>query len=180
MSTQLRLRAAAAATALACVLAACAAPSPGPTGTPSGPAPADPGATLAARATSAEAVARYEQMEQHLRAALDGALGPLPWAPENDGDQAGCDAPFTGLDGRVVYLQPWRFTRPVSDADWPRVEQIVTGVIAGYGFTTPTLQVDSPGHHESDHLDPALGARFTFGTQGYTDMQVTTGCHRTG
>lgn len=160
----------------AVLVAACTGPQPGQNGATA--APADPHATLAARPSSAEAVTRYEQMEKRIRDTVDTALGPLPWALENDGDQAGCDQPFTGLGGQVVYMQPWRFTRPVSDDKWAQVKQIVTAIIAEYGFTTLTLQIDSPGHHETDALDPNLGARFTFGSQGYSDMQVTTGCHR--
>ena len=80
----------------------------------------------------------------------------------------------------------WAFSRKAGrggTGSGPRVEgrvrQLVVGIVAEYGFTIPTLQIDYPGHHESDARDPVLGARFAFGTEGFTDMQVTTGCHRT-
>lgn len=155
---------------LAALGAGCAAPSQEPR--------MDPAAQLAARTTSAQAVARYEQMQLQIRQQLDAALGPHPWKVTGKGDQAGCGGGFTHTGGIVVYLDPWGFDGSLPDTDWPRARQIITTVTAQYGFTQPTLQIDQPGHHETTALDPTLGAQYNFATQIDTSIQVTTGCHR--
>ena len=140
----------------------------------------DPQAVLDGRLTSQEITARYEQMEQRIRDQLNAELGPFTW--ENyptHGRESTCGGDFTALDGmKEVTMQPWFFKGGISDADWPRAKRIVNQVIAEYGFTTPTLQIDKPGYHETSAVDLTLGAHFNMGTEANTSMQTTTGCHR--
>lgn len=138
----------------------------------------DPKAVLSARLTSAEAVARYEQMQQRIRAQLDKELGPFPWKVVIEGTDAGCGRAFPQeLGGIVVYLPSWGFDANIPDDEWPRAKQIVTTIAAQYGFAAPTLQIDKPGKHTTTGADTALGAQYDFGTQVATTLQVTTGCH---
>ena len=138
----------------------------------------DPKAVLAARPTSAQAVARYEQMQQRMRTRLDAELGPFRWRQVIAGEDGGCGAAFPPeLGGVVVYLPSWGFDANIPDDQWPRAKEIVTAIAAEYGFTTPTLQVDEPGRHTSTGADTLLGAQYDFGTQAATSLQVTTGCH---
>lgn len=140
--------------------------------------PMDPQATLAARPTSAQILARYEEMQKKIRDQLDTALGPFPWKITGKGDHAGCGGNLSNTNGTVVYMDPWGFDGHISDADWPRAKQIITTIATQYGFTAPTLQIDQPGHHETTAVDPVLGANYNFGGQIDTSIQVTTGCHR--
>jgi hypothetical protein len=144
--------------------------------TEEGPA-MDPAAELAARPSSQEIVTRYEQMELRIRDQLDAELGPFAWEVKRNGEQGGCGANFPNLGGVTTYLPSWGFDGNIADGDWPRAKQIVTGIIAEYGFTSPTLQIDKPGQHETSAADLALGAQFDLGTKVNTTMQTTTGCH---
>jgi hypothetical protein len=145
--------------------------------TPSGGTSMDPQAELDARPRSAEMVSRYEQMQQRIRGRLDAELGPFSWQVRSEGDRAGCGGEFANSAGMVVYLPRWGFDGGISDADWPRARQIVGEITAEYGFTTPTLQIDRPGDHETSAADEALGAQYNFATQANTSIAVTTGCH---
>ena len=138
----------------------------------------DPQAELNARPTSSEITARYEEMQQRIRQRLDTELGPFAWKVFRPAGESTCAPEFDGLGGKEVYLPSWGFDGGISDAAWPRAKQIVTEVVAQYGFTTPTLQIDRPGNHETGAADLALGAQFNIGTAGNVTMQVTTGCHR--
>lgn len=138
----------------------------------------DPAAQLAARPTSAQIVARYDEMQKKIRDRLDTAIGPFEWKIVRDGDNTGCGGNFSNLNGIVVFMKPWGFDSPIPDTNWPRAEQIITSITTQYGFTAPTLQIDQPGHHETTATDPSLGANYRFGTQINTTMQITTGCHR--
>ena len=137
----------------------------------------DPAAQLAARPSSQQIVTRYEQMEQRIRDRLDAEIGPFVWEVKRNGEQGGCGANFPNLGGVTTYLPSWGFDGNIADADWPRAKQIVTQIIAEYGFTSPTLQIDKPGQHETSAADLALGAQFDLGTKVNTTMQTTTGCH---
>lgn len=139
--------------------------------------PMDPQATLAARATSAQAVARYEEMQKEIRDHLDTAVGPFRWEVTGKGTRASCGGDLSRTDGVVVYMDPWGFDGHIPDADWARAKEIITTIAARYGFTVPTLQIDKPGHHETTGTDPNIGAQYSFGTQVNTSIQVTTGCH---
>ena len=155
---------------LATLSTGCASPSQEP--------PMDPAARLAARPTSTQAIAHYQQMQQQIRQQLDAAIGPRPWKIDGKGDQAGCGGDFAHTGGIVVFMDPWGFAGSITDADWPRAKQIITTITGQYGFTVPTMQIDRPGDHVTTAVDPTLGAQYNFGTQVNTAFQVTTGCHR--
>lgn len=153
------------------VLAGCA-PSEGK------PAVKDPQAELDARPTSQEITARYEQMQQRIREQLDAELGPFTWGVRSAATESTCSPEFSGLNGTEVTMPRWGFDGGIPDTDWSRAKQIVTDIIAEYGFTTPTLQIDRPGDHETSAADLALGAQFWMGTEVNTLIRVHTGCHR--
>ncbi len=163
--------------ALAAVLAVLAALL-GATACSDGDKPAMTRADLAARPRLEEVVARYEQMQQRIRDALDAELGPRGWRPVRDQTPNGCghDAP-AGADGRSLFMAPWGFDAPVPDADWTRVSDIVTDIASEYGFATTGVSIEKPGYHLLNGVDAELGARYRFGSQVATTFQVTTGCH---
>jgi Lipoprotein confined to pathogenic Mycobacterium len=138
----------------------------------------DPQAELDARPTSLEVTARYEEMQQRIRERLDAEFGPFAWKIFRPASESTCAPEFSGLGGKEVWMPSWGFEGAIPDADWSRAKQIVNEIIAQYGFTSPTLQIDRPGDHETSAADLTLGAQFNLGTAGNTTMQVTTGCHR--
>lgn len=164
----------AAAALLVALVTGCAAQPSGGAVNPSN----DPRAILAGRSTSAEAVARYEQMQQRIRNALDATIGPRPWRQNHSGDTGGCSGTWTGSGGRSVHLDPWLFPGAIPNARWQQARAIVLRAAAGYGFTHMLMETDQPGFHLVSLQDPGLDALFEFGTQVDTVMQVSTGCHR--
>lgn len=147
---------------------------------PSGPTEeelVDMRAELAARPSLEEAVARYEQMQQLIRDRLDTEIGPFDWRTVLEGSEGGCGFLFPDMGGTSLGLPAWGFDAGIPDADWPRAKQIITEITTGYGFDTPTLQIDQPGRHRTTSADTTLGAQFIFSAEGLSTMQVTTGCH---
>lgn len=138
----------------------------------------DPATELAARPSAQEIIARYEDMQQRIRDRLDAELGPRGWERRSAGTRAGCDGEFANTDGARVWMPRWGFRGGVADRDWVRVEQITDEITAEFGFTSPLLQVDEPGRHETGAADPALGAQFLLSARGDTTLAVITGCHR--
>jgi Lipoprotein confined to pathogenic Mycobacterium len=138
----------------------------------------NPAATLSARPRLEDVVARYEVMQQRIRDRLDAELGPFGWyrVREESPSSCGYDFPYE-LGGRTVIMAPWGFDAPVPDADWPRAQEIVAAVAAEYGFVTAGADVGPPGHHLTGGIDPDLGASYEFGSQVFTSIDVTTGCH---
>ena len=156
--------------ALAALITACASPLQ--------VQPRDPAAEIAVRPTSQTMVARYDQMQEEIRNQLDAAIGPFKWETHRSANQAPCEPPYSETDGITVSLAAWGCQGGIPDPDWPHAKQIIDTITAQYGLTTPTLQIDQPGRHQTSATDPHLGAYFEFGTAGNADMQATTGCHR--
>jgi hypothetical protein len=135
-------------------------------------------ADLAARPRLEETVARYDEMQQRIRDALDAELGPMGWIQRRDQTPSGCghDVP-ADLGGRSLFMAPWGFDAPIPDQQWGRAVQIVSEITGEYGFTTAGLAIDEPTRHLINGVDADLGARYEFGSRRTTLMQVTTGCH---
>jgi hypothetical protein len=135
-------------------------------------------AELAARPSMEEMVARYEVMLARIAQRLSDELGPYPWERYDNASSAGCGFDFPpGSGGDTRSLRDWQFDGNISDADWPRAEQIVREVVVEYGFTPFPGAVDRPGHHITNAADTELGASFRLGTQVNTSMGLATGCH---
>lgn len=166
-------------TLAALVLVACAAAG-GCAGTdrPTPEERVDAEQTLRSRPTLEDTVARYEQMQQTIRARLDAAIGPFPWNRRREGSEGTCgrDFPVT-FGGRNLALPPWGFDGAIPDRHWARAAGIVADTAAEYGFATAGLQIDQPGYHQLNGVDTTLGAHYSLGTEINTSMQVTTGCH---
>ncbi len=133
---------------------------------------------IAARPRLEAAVARYEEMQQRVRDALDAELGPLGWyqVREGSGSTCGHDVP-PEFGGRSRFLAPWGFDAPLPSDRWPRVRQIVADITGEYGFTTAGLGLDQSDRMIVNGVDPALGAHYRLGSKRNTTIQVTTGCH---
>ena len=141
--------------------------------------PAQQRAIVAARPNLDDEIARYEQMQQRIQAQLDAALGNQKWETLNPGSQSTCGFDFADVHDAQTRVLPLLGVRHnIPDQQWPEAEHLVTTIIAGYGFNTAgLLRIDQPGRHEINAHDPDLGADFTFGTEKFTTLQTTTGCH---
>jgi predicted LppA-like lipoprotein len=168
------LRAAAALVAAVAALLTTTACTTGPLGRP----PMKTYAEIAARPRIDEAVARYEEMQQRIRDALDAEFGPLGWFQKRaeSGSTCGHDVP-PEFGGRSLSMAPWGFDSPIPDERWPRFRQVTADITGEYGFVTAGAAVDEPGHHLVNGIDPALGAHYELGSKRATLMQVHTGCH---
>jgi hypothetical protein len=133
---------------------------------------------IAGRPRLEEIAARYEDMQQRVRDALDAELGPLGWyqVREGSGSTCGHDVP-PEFGGRSRFLAPWGFDAPFPTDRWPRIQQIVIDITGQYGFATAGLALDQPDYKIMGGVDPALGASYELSSKVNTTLRVSTGCH---
>jgi hypothetical protein len=138
----------------------------------------DAATELASRPTSEQIVSRYKDMQQRIRDALDGRLGPLRLVPGPGPSREHLRVRLPHRSGRTRHRpRTLGIQGRHPDGAWPRAQTIITSITAEYGFATAGAQIDTPGRHTLNGTDTVLCAEYTFGTDVHTSMQVTTGCH---
>ncbi|RJQ91983.1 hypothetical protein D5S19_01365 [Amycolatopsis panacis] len=136
-------------------------------------------AQLAARPTLDEAVAGYEKFRTALRERLATDFGVADWTEEpNSAEYRGCAPQFPDLteqEAGAKFLARW-YAQTSLVPQWEKVKHVVREVVAAYGFTKLTLDVNQNGDAELNFVDQ-LGAQVSVGSGKNTVVSLTTGCH---
>lgn len=125
--------------------------------------------------------AGYLALLEQIRARLVDDLGLKAFIPETEEPISGsaCPGPMSAVsDAQVRHYTSGFSPGSISDADWPRAVEIVTGITSQHGFGTPKTVVDRHGDHEIAIYD-TYGAELIFGTANNTILSLATGCHLT-
>jgi predicted LppA-like lipoprotein len=134
-------------------------------------------AELMRRPSLEDASARYQEMLARMRNELTTSFPWMNWRTSQGLTRAGC-AEFKVYKEELEthYLGVWVAYGDLSDADWPRAQQVIADIGRSYGFGEPRIMSDRPGNHEITALDQ-YGASYSIGAGHNIAINGSTGCH---
>jgi hypothetical protein len=132
-----------------------------------------------------QAIARYEEMYQKVRAQITAIVPTLKWHLANPATGASCGNDFAAVnadlrkdDAEVKGLANWMAEGNLPDSQWEQATQAVARIAQSYGFDNGEIVVNRPSNHEIVFHDQ-YRAELNFGTAVNTTLLLRTGCHLT-
>ncbi|MFI6045320.1 LppA family lipoprotein [Nocardia sp. NPDC051321] len=119
--------------------------------------------------------ARLKQAVEQIATAASAINPALQWAWNRDRATLGCDKPYDQTYGQRAILQHYVSDTPISEQDWPRIEDATRTVAASFEATHVQVLQNKAGHHDVRFFSDD-GTTFGISTQAAAVITARTGC----